>query len=239
MNYEALKKRSASAKSLFFYEKDFDSQDGDNESEVQNTFSAADLHHAEQRSRSAGFEEAMAISLGEQQRAKIALLTSITAAVESSKTDSKELIADTAGEIAKMILAMAAVLLPDYCARYGPDETLSMVKRLIPALRLEPKLTVQVHESSLEEIRQVLLGLAPELRRSMDLSLLKDSRPGDIQVSWKEGGASRSVSDLEMHLNATLETLGLMPDRSDEAAAALRSGNNANSKRSLDIVHAS
>ena len=194
----------------FFYAHDFELEA--HQSEVagkEPRYSLADISRAEERGRAAGLAEATCTTDAQQQQQRAALLDSVKIAVEGARDAADDMTSCVVTELVQTLLAMTATLLPAHCASHGAGEVIAMVKRLAPALRLEPKIVIRVQEAMLAEVEATLLALAPELRRSMELSPLLNAAPGDVQIAWKDGFASRTVSELEMHLLNTLEELGL------------------------------
>lgn len=224
----------------FFYANDFGmAERAAIERVTEPTFSLADLNEAEQRGRVTAFAEAATAREFEEQRLQVNLINTLGAAIEEAKETARVMATVVAEELTQAIIAMTATFLPTLCASQGAAEVIAMVKRLAPALRLEPKVVIRVHETMLLQVEETLLSLAPELRRSMEISPLANCSLGDVHISWKDGYASRTVTEIEAHLLNALKELGLgiiSETKSIDLLAPKDRG--VNPARSLEIANA-
>lgn len=126
--------------------------------------------------------------------------------------------AETAAEsVARLLLGVFAALLPALFARHGAGEVAALAKAVLPALRNEVEVTLEVAPPLLREVAHALDGLDPALRERTTLRASEAMAPGDVRILWRDGALVRDGAALWREVAEALAPFGLAA----EPAAAL------------------
>ncbi|MBN8926939.1 MAG: hypothetical protein BGO51_24920 [Rhodospirillales bacterium 69-11] len=121
-------------------------------------------------------------------------------------------VADAAAEgVAQTVLAGLAAAFPRFSARFGPAEVESLVQRILPAVRTEPRVAIQLAPAALDGVQAVLADLDPECRERIRLTADERIAPGDVRIAWETGEATRDGARLWQEIEAILAPAGLLP----------------------------
>ena len=129
--------------------------------------------------------------------------------IEQMMADRDDLNAGRTGQPLKIALAILSRLLPTTIERHGRDELEAfMVDCLMEAVD-EPRLSIKVGQSVLEQMRPRIEQLAKERGFGGRLIILGDPKLGasDARIEWAEGGAERNTETLLGDLVAVAEKM--------------------------------
>ena len=117
------------------------------------SFTLEELEIAQQAARTEAVQAARAewelSALNERTRSLAAIATAIADAHQEAG-----ILADTVAEgTARAILSMVAGLLPDFCARHGASEVRALLRRLLPTLTQQPRITIRLNAARLDDVR--------------------------------------------------------------------------------------
>ena len=128
--------------------------------------------------------------------------------------------------IARAVLAMTVAVLPEMCRSHGDAEVRAMLQRLLPLVARQGGVVVRAHAGLLEDLATDLAALDEDLHGAVQFRAA-NLPPGDVRVSWPDGGAARDTGAVQAALRDSLSQLGLI----DPAPAPVPT-------RSLAHVHA-
>lgn len=163
---------------------------------VEPSFSLTDLRQATEKAEQEGRElERHAAELGITARRADALVR-VADALGTARTDLSRIATEAATATADTLLAMVAAVLPSFAASQGHDEVQALLCLLVPAMCREPRLTVRVHPSLLESLREDATGLLVDGHAVIDWIGSDSMLPGDVSVRWQNGIMVRDTTAL-------------------------------------------
>ena len=184
---------------------------------VEPTFSLADLRHAAERAQ----EEGRALAHHEAELAATALrtaaLSDISSALQRSRNDLEALARRSASATASTLLAMMASLLPAFARLQARDETAALLRLLLPAMSHEPDLTIRVHPTLADGLRQDLAALLADGQTNVSWITSDSMEPGDVSVRWNGGTMVRDTTALCAQIAALVMPHTMPSDTSQES----------------------
>lgn len=145
-------------------------------------------------------------------QARTQALGALAASLATAETDAQELAETVAESVARSVLSLLASALPDLCAAYGDNEARALVRRFLPTLHLEQRVTVRVHPSLVEAVQRDVALLDEELAAKVGV-LPAALAPGDARVTWADGTLTRDTKAICAAMQDVLSQLGLLdPD---------------------------
>lgn len=163
---------------------------------VEPSFSLIDLRHATEKAEQEGRElERHEAELGMTAR-KADALVRVADALGTARSDLSRIATEAATATADTLLAMVATMLPSFSASRGHGEVQALLRLLLPAMCHEPRLTVRVHPSLLEELREEAIGLLDDGHGVIDWIGSNNMLPGDVSVRWQDGIMVRDTNAL-------------------------------------------
>lgn len=163
---------------------------------VEPSFSLTDLRQATEKAEQDGRElERHAAELGMTAR-KADALVRVADALGTARTDLSRIATEAATATTDTLLAMVAAVLPSFAASQGRDEVQALLRLLVPAMCREPRLTIRVHPSLLEILREDTTGLLVDGHAVIDWIGSDSMLPGDVSVRWQDGIMVRDTNAL-------------------------------------------
>jgi flagellar biosynthesis/type III secretory pathway protein FliH len=127
-------------------------------------------------------------------------------------------VAEEGAEVfARLLLSAMLAGYPQLRARYGEEEIRALVRRLLPALRQETRVTFHVHPSMVPAITAELAAVPQSERQHMVFEPSETIPPGEARIAWPNGAAIRDTVQAQAEIAEILGPLGLLPE---PAAAA-------------------
>jgi flagellar assembly protein FliH len=182
---------------------------------VEPTFSSGEMEMARQIASEAAVARARADWEASDAHARTLALSAIAAEMTAAQKDGRALAEAAADGTVRVILTMAAGLLPAYCAGHGEAEVRRLLTQLMPSLQREPRITVRVSPAIADRVRADLLG-DDDLAARMAVTAAPGLAPGDARVAWANGSLVRDEAAIHAAMVAALAELGLV----DPAAPA-------------------
>ncbi|HEY1935936.1 MAG TPA: hypothetical protein VGG99_28350 [Acetobacteraceae bacterium] len=190
---------------------DFDAAPPPPEPEViEPTFSAAEVEAA----RTEAFESGRAAALAEAAAADHATIRELVTRIAEHLRDARDAASDVATRcaeaVARVLLDSLSVALPALCARHGDAELAAVMATLLPALAQEPAITVRVHPHHAAALGHEIERLDPDVATRCRVIGAAAMSPGDLQVAWRNGNATREVAKLWEQVAEALGATGLL-----------------------------
>ena len=110
--------------------------------------------------------------------------------------------------IAQAALGIVAAMLPSLCGTFGDGETRALLGRLLPVLARSKQVVVRVHAGLLATLRCELEALEDGTADRVELRPA-NLPPGDVRLSWEDGGLSRDGAAIRAAIESGLTELGL------------------------------
>ena len=129
--------------------------------------------------------------------------------IEQMVADRDDLNAGRTGQPLKIALAILSRLLPASIERHGREELEAFIVSCLMEAVDEPRLSVKVGASVLEQMRPRILELAEQRGFAGRLIILGEPKLGasDARIEWAEGGAERNTETLLADLVAVAEKM--------------------------------
>ena len=173
-------------------------------------FTEQELEVARQDGHEAGFAEGRAASLEAHEAAVGQALAAIAIAVTDGQA-AAEVVAEQAAEgVARLLLRSLSTMLPALCAQHGPIEVAAVMRCILPKLKAEPRIVIQVHPDAVDGTRTRLADFAPDLVERIALTGTSSIDEGDVRIGWQDGEAVRDGASLWREIADVLGPLGLL-----------------------------
>lgn len=144
------------------------------------------------------------------------LLDSIAAAIGDAAAAAETVALQSADALARTILGCVAAALPQFCETHGPSEARTLVARLLPLLRSEPRVVIRVHADLVRVLQAEFDSTDNDFGQSLVIRSGLSVR-GDLKVNWEAGSLIRDTRKIIQSIHDALGQLGLhLP--SDQAA---------------------
>jgi flagellar biosynthesis/type III secretory pathway protein FliH len=176
---------------------------------LEPVFSKADVLAA----HAAGRQEGMAASLADAQLLQAQLQAAATQALADALAAGRgaleRVVALQAENTARAVLSILRAAVPETMARHARAELDAVLAALLPGLRSEPDLRVRAHPSCADHVREALIGMLAGESGVFSVSADSALAPGDVQISWADGGARRDCSEIYAEIRDALAPLRL------------------------------
>ena len=200
---------------------------------VEPIFSSGEMEMARQLASEAAVARARAEWEASDAHARTLALGAIAAGVTAAQSESRALAEAAADGTVRVILTIAAGLLPAYCAGHGEAEVRRLLAHLLPSLQREPRITVRVSPAIADRLRADLLG-DDDLAARVAVTAAPGLTPGDARVAWANGSLVRDEAAIHAAVVAALAELGLVD--TEPAPAAPRNDRRYHEERGDDPV---
>ncbi len=174
------------------------------------SFTLVELEAARAAARAEGAASERARLAAEESAARSRALEAVATALSGAAEAARIAVEETTEALARAVLSLVAAGLPSLCARYGDGEARALVRRLLPTLDAEPRITVRLNPHLLNGVRADLAGLDPEIAAAVQLVPADAMAPGDVRVSWEGGACHRSAAAACTAVREALALLGLL-----------------------------
>lgn len=150
--------------------------------------------------RDAAFAEGRDLGLAEaaahHEVALEAASRSVAAQLAALRAEARTAAEAAAQGVAHLLLETLGALFPTLCARHGAAEAEAVLRVLLPGLGEEPALRLRANPRLLPGLHAELARLDPALAARTEFVPSEIAAPGDIEMSWQHGGASRDAASL-------------------------------------------
>ncbi|WP_159995343.1 hypothetical protein [Roseomonas sp. 18066] len=165
----------------------------------------------------AGLAQGRAEVEAERDTTAVAALRMAASGFTEAARASAAIAEDAARAVAETALAALCAAMPALGARFGAVETEAFVDALLPVLREEPAVTVQVEETLVAPLSARFATM-----KQVEVVAVAGLVPGDAVLSWQSGEASRRGAAARQAVVAALVACGLVTPAAlaDEAGLA-------------------
>ena len=183
------------------------------------TFSEEELAAARQEAlmegHADGFREGHAESMDTLEARLVELLDRMAPMVASLGEEQKRANERAQTNVARIVQALTAKLLPVYARKHGADEVMAVATNCIAELQDAGRLTIRLSEDTIEELGDRLTKAADRAGFEGQLRILPDDTlgPSDVLVDWGAGGAERVYDSIRDQIDTAI-------DRAVQAAEA-------------------
>jgi flagellar biosynthesis/type III secretory pathway protein FliH len=172
-------------------------------------FTEQELELARRDGYAAGVADLRAAALEAHEATLAQSLTAIATALADVDAAATRVAEATAEGVTRVLLRILANMMPALCAHYGADEINAVMLRLLPQLRSEPRVTIQVSQGDAEAVHAALAKFSPDLVEQVTLVAIEGIERGDVRLIWQDGTAVRDASTLWNKMTEVLAPLGL------------------------------
>jgi hypothetical protein len=164
---------------------------------------AADLEEARQEGYDRGYAAGCETAAAASTRAAAQTAAAINAALADADRRAAAQADAAAQEIGQLLLASLAAMLPAFCDRHGPKEVARLATAVLPSLRREPQIVIEINPAATEAIRSAIAVCGCE-SAAVTLTTTGRLRPDEIRINWRDGAARRDRDTLWADVSAVL-----------------------------------
>ncbi|ONG55269.1 hypothetical protein BKE38_09285 [Pseudoroseomonas deserti] len=164
----------------------------------------------------AGLAQGRAEVEAERDTAAVAALRMAASGFTDAARSAAGVAEDAARSIAETALAALCAAMPALGARFGAAEAEAFVEAMLPVLREEPAVTVQVEESLVAPLSARFATM-----KQVEVVAVAGLTPGDAVLRWHSGEASRRAAAARQAVVAALAACGLVTPDAMAAEARL------------------
>lgn len=106
------------------------------------------------------------------------------------------------------MLSIVTGLLPEFSREHGPAEVRALLKRLLPTIQSQTRITVRVHPDLVSSVQRDVGELEPDLA-SMIVVVPGALDRADVKVAWENGSMTRDSQQIMQAIQDVLSQLGL------------------------------
>jgi flagellar biosynthesis/type III secretory pathway protein FliH len=193
------------------FDEDFDMPAKPVEPEViAPVFTAAELMAAREEAAQESRDRAIGEAEGAARVASSRALAEIARQITATREEAAAITEQSAEAIARLLLDCFAAALPALSVRHGAREVSAVLRRILPALHREPKITVRINADLVSVMTEELQSLDADLAARIRLIATDTMAVGDVRVTWEHGAAIRSVASLWSQIEGVLAPAGLL-----------------------------
>lgn len=193
----------------FLFNRTFDSValEGAKAKEVAPTYSQADLEAATAAARQQGHAEGAASAAQSQTAQTLAIATRIEQRIEQAFTQAATTQRQDQTDLTEIVVAIARKLLPPLATETALATIQGMLTEVCRDLGHEPRLVVRVHDSMLDNLKQMLDGITQRQAYAGKIVLLADETllPADCRIEWSDGGLEHDSAALWQQVDAAIQ----------------------------------
>ena len=175
------------------------------------TFSEEELAAAKQDAymdgHADGFREGHAESMDTLEARLVELLDQIAPLVATLGAEQVKANERAQTNVARIVQAVTAKLLPVYARKYGADEVMAVAVNCIAELQDAGRLTIRLSEETIEDVGDRLKKAADRAGFEGQLRMLPDEGlgPSDVLVDWGAGGAERVYDSIRADIDKAID----------------------------------
>ncbi len=158
------------------------------------SFTLGELRAAAEEAHQRGRDEALRETAASIASQRNLAAQNLAGQLSATQEQSARIVEQALGMIARTTLSLLSVALPALCADHAEAELRALLHRIVPPMRQQPELQIRVHASLRavleEETKSLLEGSSTCVTWASSSKLM----PGDIAISWQNGGALRDTA---------------------------------------------
>jgi hypothetical protein len=172
-------------------------------------FTKAEVLAAHAAGREEGVQAALDDARLLQAQMQAAATQALADALCAGRGDLERIAAQHADSTARAVLAILQAAVPETMARHAQTELAAVIAALLPGLRCEQELRVRAHPDLADHVRCSLIDLLDGEGGVLSVAADPALAPGDIQITWSDGGARRDCTEIYADILDALAPLGL------------------------------
>jgi flagellar assembly protein FliH len=203
---------SSSAGSVVrLFDEDFDLPPASEEPEViEPLYTSAEMMEARATAALDSRDSALLEANVSSHAAAARALGVIAAQMADAHAEAMTIAEQSAEAIARLLLDCFAVAFPALSARHGPAEMAAVLRKILPALRREPKIAIRISPHLVAAMTDELHALDADVAARVRLIPTDAVEPGDARVTWENGSATRDTASLWNQIEGILAPAGLL-----------------------------
>ncbi len=173
-------------------------------------FTLADLEEARETAHQIGLAAGRADAeqvAADRVRDAMGRVMAAIGGIEEKRAREAEAVAE---KLAGALLAALASALPALCVRHGEAEARAMVASILPGLTQTQTVQLRTHSSVLPGVLAQIQALRTTRMPSIDAQPDEAMVPGDIDMTWQDGAATRSARRICAEIDTILGLNGLL-----------------------------
>jgi flagellar assembly protein FliH len=184
------------------------------------TYGQPDIDAARAEAQAEGYARGIADAAAAEAVRAAAALARIADLLAEAAAGAATVAEDSAQVIVRLLMAAVVAGYPNLRTRYGAEELRALVRRTLPGLLQEQRVTFHVHPTMLPEVGAELATVPYGERQHMTIEPSEAIPPGDARITWPHGAAVRDTTQTAAAIAEILGPLGLLPDPPGDAAVA-------------------
>lgn len=156
-----------------------------------------------------GRESALNEAVAQHEAALTKAAAAVVEQVAGLQREWRQAAEENARATARLVLDVVGTLFPVLSVAHGEQESLALVRALLPGLARQPAVTVHAHPSFIgmlaREVQQHALVDSGRIR----IVPVEAIAPGDVRLLWAEGSAGREGAEIWARVSAVLRDWGL------------------------------
>jgi flagellar assembly protein FliH len=182
-------------------------------------FTEQELEAARREGYAAGVADLRAATLEAHEAAIAQSLATIVASLADAQSAAERIAESAAEGVASVLFRILSTILPALCVRHGTAEIEAVMRRVLPQLKSEPNIVVQINPENAETLRSRMVGFDPTLMERVTFQPIEAIEPGDVRLSWQDGEAVRDAAALWREIADVLQPLGFLLAEDDATAS--------------------
>lgn len=195
---------------------------------IEPVFDLRQLETAKAASFDEGVTAGRAALLAEDEIRLRQAVEAFLAELEAARDAARLIGEQAAGEIARLLLASLGAVMPMLCASHGDAEICAVVRTVLPALDMEPEISIRMHPRTGPALLAEIERMDPDLAARVRLVPTDALPAGDVRIAWQDGTATRDAAALWREVAAILLPNGLLADIEDTDETVMRGARNGN-----------
>jgi flagellar biosynthesis/type III secretory pathway protein FliH len=130
--------------------------------------------------------------------------------MQDAQKQADELADETATAIARLIFQGLEKVIPAIARKFAAAEIAALCASILPSLRSEPRTVIRMNPHDVMIVEAELRKLPAEQRDNITLAPTDSVAEGDIQITWRDGSATRDTADVWRQVSETLQQFGLL-----------------------------
>ena len=175
---------------------------------IEPTFGAEDLAAAREQGWAEGRESALAEAVAQHELAFTRAATAVAEQMAGLQREWRAAAEENARATARLVFDVVGALFPALNAAHGEQESLALVRALLPGLARQPAVTVRAHPSFAGKLARELEQHELIEPGRIQIVPVDTISPGDVRLLWAEGSSGREATEIWERVNAVLRDWG-------------------------------
>ena len=134
----------------------------------------------------------------------------LAAELEAARETARLVGEQAAEEIARLLLSALGAVMPVLRAAHGDAEVCGVARAVLPALSVEPEITIRTNPHTAPSLLAEIARIDPELTARVRITPTDALARGDVRIAWRDGLAVRDGAALWREVAAILVPQSLL-----------------------------